>query len=233
MRDAMLMTMLLMSLVLAGAAWAQPQRSLQSEREALHAESSGALLLSSSLEAADSLAKALEDAPRYVVLAAPLADLEDPGSTAPLGRLISQQVGSRLAQHGFQIVEPTMRLAKVYREQQDALVASQENTALPGGSQARAALTGSYLSGRETFVSLRLVRLEDNVVLASYEYVLPRSAAVRSLLVTEDLDSVWGRYVGRKRALTSVSPDDVGAPQTPVVSSSDFPLLGATMGDVH
>ena len=207
---------------------------LQSRRGATHVDSSGAVILEANLDAADALAHEAEkkELPYFTLLVAPLANLDAPEQTTPLGRLISQQVASRLTQHGFQVIEPSMRLATAFRRQQDALIRAQEATALPqngaSGAMARAALAGYYQQGRELYVSLRLVRLEDNVVLAAYEYILPRNTAVRRLMVDEELESTWSRYVGRSQATSDLMAPAV--PQTPPAGPMNFPSLSGDMG---
>ena len=74
-------------------------------------------LLESSYAAADSLGRGLRfrgvplDEP---ILAASFVNIDDLTKSATLGRTVSEQIASRLAQHGFKILEVKLRRDSVY-----------------------------------------------------------------------------------------------------------------------
>ncbi len=177
----------------------------------------GRAILQANFQAADALALTAENRnlPRFTVLVRPLDNQESPETQPPLGGLIARQVASRLAQHGFPVM------------QQDA--ANAVGGALPE-NPAGAVLTGSYVAGADVFVSVRLVRLEDNLVLAAYEYVLPRSASLRRLLTHKKPAEVWSAHAGRRPALGS--QDAVEPPAMPMTELMEFPTLTSPEDDL-
>ncbi|MFO7598086.1 MAG: FlgO family outer membrane protein, partial [Desulfocurvibacter africanus] len=98
--------------------------------------------------------------------------LGDPSKESTLGRLIPEQISSRLAQHGFNPV--SKRLANPDEAQ----------TEVPG----KARLVGSYTTAYDVlYVNARVIRLKDSAVIAGYDYELPASSNLRALI-----PGVWG-----------------------------------------
>ncbi|EGJ50591.1 FlgO family outer membrane protein [Desulfocurvibacter africanus] len=98
--------------------------------------------------------------------------LGDPSKESTLGRLIPEQISSKLAQHGFNPV--SKRLANPDEAQ----------TEVPG----KARLVGSYTTAYDVlYVNARVIRLKDSAVIAGYDYELPASSNLRALI-----PGVWG-----------------------------------------
>jgi TolB-like protein len=144
-------------------------------------------VLESSYQSADRLARALvehefpKDTP---IMAASLADIDDLTTSSTFGRIVSEQIASRLAQHGFRVIEIKLRQASVYiKKGEGEFMLSRELKDLGGSREIRAALVGTYaVSGQFVFVSARIVRTEDSTVLAGCDYEIPNDDVTRSMI---------------------------------------------------
>lgn len=124
--------------------------------------------------AADIMAEALENALEEGddIVITDFVNLADPNMAATLGKIIPEQISSRLAQHGF---EP------VSQRHADAGSAQAQATG-------HARLVGSYTTTSDRlFINARVIRMNDLAVLAGYDYELPASSSLRTLV-----PGVWG-----------------------------------------
>lgn len=164
-----------------------------------HRVRSGADLTVSSIFAADCLAANMLGRihPGYAIVASSFVDLDDLNRSSKLGRLVAHQIGSRLAEHGYRVLEPRLRSDLSVREGQGEFLLSRRSSRLAAPEvEARAALTGTYsATSAEVYVSARVNRLEDGAVIAAYEYTLPNSGAVRRLVAPVEGSSAWQSYV--------------------------------------
>jgi hypothetical protein len=88
---------------------------------------------------------------------------------------------------------------------------------------AYAALVGTYAdAGQQLFISLRVVRLSDNVLLAAYEYYFPKNGEVSGLLdgVTHGGDALWGNYALRRRISAGSASEAAGHSRAPAQLAS-------------
>lgn len=144
-------------------------------------------VLESSYQSADRLARALveQEFPKDTpIMAASFADIDDLTTSSTFGRIVSEQIASRLAQHGFRVIEIKLRRASVYiKEGEGEFMLSRELKDLGGSREIRAALVGTYaVSGQFVFVSARIVRTEDSTVLAGCDYEIPNDDVTRSMI---------------------------------------------------
>jgi hypothetical protein len=119
-----------------------------------------------------------------------------------------QQVGSRLSQHGFKVLEPRLSSSLRFDKKNGEFMLTRDSLLLLASSHdAHAVLVGTYsLSRDRVFLSVRAVRLQDSAVLAAYEYYLPRNDDVAALLEQDaggmayGGDGLWRRYAEREKA---------------------------------
>jgi hypothetical protein len=163
---------LLMALALA--ACSQRQAKIIGETFTRGECSARTCLVDANYRAANTMAGALEDilVEGDGIIISDFIYLGDPGKESTLGKLIPEQISSRLAQHGFNPV--SKRLAS------------------PGEAQTEAAgkarLVGSYTTAYDVlYVNARVIRLKDSAVIAGYDYELPASSNLRALI-----PGVWG-----------------------------------------
>lgn len=173
----------------------------------------GALLLEANSKAGDELAEQLllRLGSGSGVLAASLVELGNLDKASLFGQISSQQIGSRLSQHGFKVLES--RLAADLRMSKSGgefMLTRESARLLAREHNASSVLLGVYSETQErVYVSARVVRLNDNAVLAAYEYYLPKSDDVLALMapggsdrarVRSSHEQVWAGMAAREKA---------------------------------
>jgi TolB-like protein len=119
--------------------------------------------------------------PSKPVLVASLADVANLDHSSPLGQIIAEQVGSRLSQLGYDVVEARLRTTMAINAGGEFML-SRDVRRLSQTHEAQAVLAGTYAPGQnEVYVSLRLIRATDARVLAGFDYALPAGPTTRSL----------------------------------------------------
>jgi TolB-like protein len=117
------------------------------------------------------------------ILVATLADVSCLEQSSPFGRIISEQLVSRIAQNGRSVVEMKLRGSVFVQNNNGEFLLTREVQALASSHNASAVLVGTYAaSGRFVFVSLKLVNPADSLVLSSHDYTLPMDNVVIRLL---------------------------------------------------
>jgi len=165
---------------------AAKKAAVSSSLDTVPSESYTAVLESSYL-AADRLARALfnrQFPPDTPIMAASFVNIDNLTTSSTFGRIVSEQVASRLAQHGLRIIEIKLRQESVFiKEGQGEFILSRELKDLSSSREIRAALVGTYaVSKHFIFVSARIVRTEDSSVLAGCDYEVPNDDITRSIL---------------------------------------------------
>lgn len=123
---------------------------------------------------------------RNPLLATTFVDLNDLEGTSPLGRVLGEQIGSHFAQQGFTVVEARMRHNIFVAEGTGELTLSRSIREISQSHNAGAVIAGTYaVARRSVYVTARLIRATDNLILASYDYILPLGPDMRALLTTQ------------------------------------------------
>lgn len=120
--------------------------------------------------------------PPSTLVIASLVDLDDLNRSSTLGRVISEQVSATFTKTGYQMRE--LKLGRsIYVRHQGELMLTREVRELARVHDAQAVVLGSYATSREhLYVNLKVVRPENNVVLAAHDYVLPMGKNIRRML---------------------------------------------------
>lgn len=143
----------------------------------------GSNLITLNYRAADALMLGVRLDPRQPVLVATLVDQEDLGESSRLGRLFSEQYGSRLSNTGVRVVELKLREQLFMKQTTGALLLSREVRDVSQAHDAQAVVVGTYTSSGQTlYVSLKLVKPEGNTVISAHDYALPLNANIKGLL---------------------------------------------------
>ncbi|MBT5265937.1 MAG: hypothetical protein HOL85_13970 [Rhodospirillaceae bacterium] len=117
------------------------------------------------------------------VLVATLVDVADMRQSTDLGRMISEQVSSRLTQLGYHTKEMKFRGSFLVRQGGGEFVLSRALRDISREQDAQAVVAGVYAVAREAvYITLRVVRASDSAVLASYDYALPLGPDTAALL---------------------------------------------------
>lgn len=135
--------------------------------------------------AADQLAKGLRaNRQEGPIIVATFSNVDNLVESSRLGRTLSEQIGSRLAQAGFQILEVKLRDAVyVSNERQGEFLLSREMRDISTNHKVNTVIVGTYADANSyTYVTLKAISLESGSIIASYDYTLPMVPTVRALL---------------------------------------------------
>lgn len=136
-------------------------------------------------EAADDMAAQLRASKRArgSILPASFVDDNNLDRSSAMGRLLAQQMASRLSQTGHSVLEIKLRKNIRLRRGEGQFLLSRELENIAARQKATAVLVGSYVESRsKLFVNSQLIALENGVVLASRDYTLPLTFELRALL---------------------------------------------------
>jgi len=118
------------------------------------------------------------------IIAASLVNINNLAETCTLGRIVSEQMLGRMAQHGYKVVEMKLRQDSVFiKKNEGEFLLSRELQNIGEQHHATAVLVGTYaISKYVVFISVRMIRTSDNTVIASYDYQLPLDFITKSLI---------------------------------------------------
>ena len=145
------------------------------------------IILESSYAAGDRIAEDLNRqniSPDLPILVASFVNIDNLIQSSTLGRIISEQISSRLAQHGYKIIEMKLRQESVFiKKNEGEFMLSRDLKDLGIAHDVHAVLVGTYaVSKYLVYVSARVVRTEDSAVLVGHDYELPHDEITASLL---------------------------------------------------
>ncbi|WP_447553412.1 FlgO family outer membrane protein [Vreelandella sp. EE22] len=138
-------------------------------------------------EAAAHMLAVNPDLARYSpMIAATFVSIDNLTQSSTFGRISSEIMASALAQQGLQVREVKMRDSMFIEENVGELILSRQVQRLSAQHNARSILMGTYAQGQDfIYVSTRVVRAGDAMVLASADFKLAINNNVLSLLETQ------------------------------------------------
>ncbi len=117
------------------------------------------------------------------ILITSFANIDDLKSSSTFGRITGEQFGSQLSEKGYPVIEMKVRNSIFIKEQSGEFILSRELIKLSTLHDAQAILVGTYAVGKQSvYVTSKLIRTADNVVMSSYDYELPMGPNTKSLL---------------------------------------------------
>ena len=117
------------------------------------------------------------------VVATTLVSIDDPNQSSRLGRLISEHMASRLTQSGMPVVRAANRSSVLVPKAESATALSRDAQEITASHGDQAVMVGTYARARDyVYVTVKLVRSGDNLVVAAYNYVLPLDTNIESML---------------------------------------------------
>lgn len=124
------------------------------------------------------------DLPRYTpMIAATFVNIDNLGQSSTFGRMASELMASALAKEGVQVREVKMRDSIFIEENVGELILSRQAQRISSQYNARSILLGTYAQGQDyLYVSTRIVRSGDAMVLGSADFRLSLNNDTRSLL---------------------------------------------------
>ncbi len=120
---------------------------------------------------------------RYMI-AASFVNINDLTQSNTLGRIVSEQISTRLVQHGYKFIELKLRRESVFvKRKAGEFLLSREIRDIASTNDAYAVLVGTYaITEDSVFLSARIVLTEDNGIIAGQEYEIARFAITKSLI---------------------------------------------------
>ena len=159
--------------------------STPKHEEGNYATISSNQFIEANYKAADSLmsqlnGKLLTDKP---LIMATIVNIDALEQTTTLGRLISEQLSTRLAQGGLSMLEMKLRNSVYLKRNQGELMLTREIGEVATTHNAQAIVVGSYAETSDmVFINIKVIQPNTNFVMAGQDYVLAKEAIVRSML---------------------------------------------------
>jgi TolB-like protein len=152
-------------------------------------------LVRASYKAADKLLDGIDDIeflqPRedgmdakQPILVTSFVNIDNLQESSTFGRVVGEQIGSRIAQYGYKMIEMKMRTGSIFvQEQTGELILSRQLRQISFQHDAYAIVVGTYaVSKGSVYVTAKLVRAKDSVILSSYDYWLPVGPDTKQML---------------------------------------------------
>jgi TolB-like protein len=144
-------------------------------------------VLEASYTAADCLA---EDLRRKLIksdasiITASFVNINNLEESCPLGRVISEQISSRIAQHGLRILELKLRQNSVYiKKGKGEFLLSRKIKEISESYNGDYVMVGTYtMAEKSIYISARIVNTTDNSVTTGCDFQLERNYQIDSLL---------------------------------------------------
>jgi len=141
--------------------------------------------IASNYKAADALLAQLSgkllDQPLIMATVVNIDALEQ---TATLGRLISEQVSTRMSQGGLKMLEMKLRNSVYLKRNAGEMMLTREIGEVAQNHNAQAIVVGSYAETSDmVFINIKVIQPNTNFVLAAHDYALAKEGIVRSMLM--------------------------------------------------
>lgn len=116
-------------------------------------------------------------------IVATLVNIDQLEQSSTLGRLISEQVASRMSQLGYGVLELKVRNGVYMKRNEGELLLTREIKEVASTHNAQAVIVGTYAeSSNMVYVNLKVVNPASNLILAAYDYALPLDKQIHSLI---------------------------------------------------
>ncbi|GGY97022.1 FlgO family outer membrane protein [Pseudoduganella plicata] len=119
------------------------------------------------------------------LIMATVVNIDALDQTSTLGRLVSEQISTRMAQGGLKMLEMKLRNNVYLKRNQGELMLTREIGEVAQTHNAQAVVVGSYAETSDmVFINIKVVQPQSNFVLAGHDYVLAKEGIVRSMLLS-------------------------------------------------
>lgn len=117
------------------------------------------------------------------ILITSFVDIDNLKQSSTFGRITAEQVGSKFSQLGYPVIEMKLRNSIFIKELSGEFILSRELKSISSLHDAQAVLVGTYAVASESvYVTAKLIRTSDGVILSSYDYILPMGKDTKALL---------------------------------------------------
>ena len=107
------------------------------------------------------------------IIIASFVDINDLKKSSPFGRIMAEQIGSRLSQKGYKIIEMKLRQKSIFvdAENKGEFLLSRNLQDISNNHSASAVVVGTYAQGYErVYVTVRIINPKNSIILASCDY---------------------------------------------------------------
>ncbi|MDA3916335.1 MAG: FlgO family outer membrane protein [Deltaproteobacteria bacterium] len=114
--------------------------------------------------------------PNDLIIVASFVDVSDLGKSTPFGRIIAEQIGSRLSQKGFQVIELKLRQKSIFidSEGKGEFLLSRNLKDISLDHNVSAVVVGTYTPAYDKiYVSTRIIDPKSNIIRSAYDYKIP------------------------------------------------------------
>jgi len=133
--------------------------------------------------------------PDKPIVVTTLVDNGDLSDAAPLGRLIAEQIATRLTNAGYTVRELRFGSSFKVREGTGELVLSRDLRDISRSVGAQAVVAGTYTQAHSrVFVNAKLIHAASGDLLSAADFELPKSRDVESLLPRMEPDVNLGHW---------------------------------------
>jgi TolB-like protein len=122
--------------------------------------------------------------PDDTVIVASFVDVNNLNASSTFGRIMAEQVGSRLAQKGYKVIEMKLRQNSIFVEEgKGEFLLSRDLKNISLNHNAAAVVVGTYACSRDKiYISTRFVNPSNSVILSSFDYGMPASLNMQKYL---------------------------------------------------
>lgn len=118
-----------------------------------------------------------------IILVASFVDVNNVQRTSNFGRMLAEQMISRLAQNGYMVVEVKLRDSLYVREREGEFLLSRRLRDIRTAHDAHAVVVGTYLvTPKDLYLSARIVRAQDAKVISSCDVKIPLREDLKATL---------------------------------------------------
>ncbi|MBU2548731.1 MAG: hypothetical protein KKB20_09995 [Proteobacteria bacterium] len=113
--------------------------------------------------------------PDEPILVTSLVNVDQLEESTTIGRMMSEQIASRLSQNGYKVIEMKLRTKSVYiKRRAGEFLLSRDLKEISNDHQANTVVVGTYGGTRDQlYVSVRIVRTTDSVIVSSCDACIP------------------------------------------------------------
>lgn len=116
------------------------------------------------------------------IVVATLVNINNLEQSSTLGRVVSEQVGTRLANMGYTVKEVKLRGTLFVKSDTGELLLSRELKDISASHKAQAVVVGTYsYADTYTYLNIKLVDI-NNTIISGYDYALPVNPIIKSML---------------------------------------------------
>ena len=147
---------------------------------------SGTKLIQANYNAVDQLLAAIPSSKslnkNQPMIIATLVNIDDLKGSR-LGRMLSEQISTKLTKSGYTMVELKLRGNVFVKQAEGEYLLSREIKDITVSHKAQAVVVGTYsVSYGYVYVNIKIVGAVDNQVISAHDYILPLDSNVRSLV---------------------------------------------------